>query len=92
MTTENFLPDNCCMDYQFCAIEGEWLSSVCLKLPDRPSGLKVTGEAFILLRCVTLNMVCEGHCFRLFLSHTIQLFLKVILEGILAAQYENKYF
>jgi len=62
---------------QFCAKEAEWLSSVCLRLLDRSPGSNVAGGAFILLRCMTLNMVCEGHSFRLFLSHRIELFLGI---------------
>lgn len=77
MTTESFHPSNCCMGYQFCGKEAEWLSSVCLRLLDRSLGSDVTGGAFILLRCMTLNVVCERHCFRLFLSYRIELFLGI---------------
>lgn len=77
MTTESFLPSNCCMGYQFCAKEAEWLSGVCLRLLDRHPRSNVTGGEFVLLRCMTLNMMCEGHCFRLVLSHIIELFLGI---------------
>lgn len=75
--TGSFLPSNCFLGDQLCAKEAEW--------PEKLNGLGIplmsnVTCAFVLLRCMPLNVECVGHHSKLFLSHKVELFLGIRVD------------